>query len=277
MHEQPLAPDGPTPARARAVFRSAGLSRPTSGMCTGYVQANLAFLPSDVADDFEAMCRLNEQPLPLIERLPAGEYSPRVSATDADLRTDLGGFMVYDGHSWIEATDLLEHWRDDLVAFVIGCSFSAERALLDAGVQLRHVAAGGGVPIYRTNRALKSAGQLRGRLVVSMRAIHDSQVKTAAEVTARYPLAHGGPVWVGSGRDLECRDGESQDWGVELPLAEGETPVYWACGVTPQTIIEDSGIVGAAVHLPGHMFITDIRDETVRGVGPAEWGARHAS
>ncbi|MGJ9421082.1 D-glutamate cyclase family protein [Aeromicrobium sp. CF3.5] len=277
MHEQPLVPDDLTPARARALFRSAELSRPTSGMCTGYVQANLAFLPSDVADDFEAMCRLNEQPLPLIERLPAGEYSPRVSATDADLRTDLGGFMVYDGHSWAKVPDLLEHWRDDLVAFVIGCSFSAERALLDAGVQLRHVAAGGEVPIYRTNQDLKSTGELRGRLVVSMRAIHNSQVETAAEVTAQYPMAHGGPVWIGPGGDIDCRDGQSPDWGVELPVTDEETPVYWACGVTPQTIIEDSGISGAMVHLPGHMFITDIRDETVRGVGPTDWRARHAS
>ncbi|WP_374999844.1 D-glutamate cyclase family protein [Aeromicrobium sp. CTD01-1L150] len=265
-----------TPARARAMFRSAELCRPTSGLCTGYIQANLAFLPTGVADDFEAMCRLNDQPLPLIERLPAGQYSPRVSATDADLRTDLGGFMVYDGRSWTSVPDLLEHWRDDLVAFVIGCSFSAERALLEAGVHLRHVAAGGGVPIYRTTRDLEPAGGLRGRLVVSMRAIEDSQVDTAAAVTARYPMAHGGPVWTGPGQHIGCRDGRSPDWGVELPVTAEETPVYWACGVTPQTIIEDSGIAGAMVHRPGHMFITDIRDETVRDVDPADWRARHA-
>jgi uncharacterized protein YcsI (UPF0317 family) len=258
------------PAEARRLFRSGELARSTSGMCTGYVQANLAILPAESADDFEEMCRLNGQPLPLIERLPVGEYTPRTCASDADLRTDLGGYMVYDGHSWSTVPDLLDIWEDDLVSFVIGCSFSAERALIDAGVQLRHLGLGGGVPIYRTNRELKPVGKLKGHLVVSMRAVQDAQVETAVRTTAQYPVAHGAPVWIGAGQDIGCRDGTDPDWGAELSLTTGETPVYWACGVTPQTIIEESGISRAMVHLPGHMFITDISENTVVGVSPAD-------
>lgn len=277
MHEVPVPLASLTPEGARAKLRSGDLQQPTSGVATGYVQANLAIIPARHADDFEEMCRLNEQPLPLLERLPRGSYVPRVTARDADLRTDLGGFMIYDGRSWESVPTLLEHWHEDLVAFVIGCSFSAERALLDAGVRLRHIDSGAGVPIYRTTRALKPAGALRGHLVASMRAIHDTEVATASEVTSHYPLAHGGPVHVGPGEDIGCRDGHSPDWGAPLPVTDGETPMYWACGVTPQTIIEESGIAGAMVHQPGHMFITDIPESTVHDVHPSEWRGQHDS
>jgi uncharacterized protein YcsI (UPF0317 family) len=244
-------------------------------MCTGYVQANIAILPAGFADDFEELCRLNEQALPLIERLPIGTFSPRACASDADLRRDLGGFMVYEGGAWSSAPDLVDIWRDDLVAFVIGCSFSAERALIDAGVQLRHIEAGRGVPIYRTNQQLQPAGRLTGHLVVSMRAIKNDQVDTAARVTQNYPFAHGGPVWTGTGRAFGCRDGMTPDWGPELPPGVEESPVYWACGVTPQTVIEESSISRAVVHQPGYMFITDIPEAEIVRVRPTDWRARN--
>lgn len=249
--------------------------RPTSGMCVGYVQANLAFLPAEYADDFEEMCRLNSQALPLIERLPVGDAVPRACASNADLRTDAAQYMVYDGASWTTVPDLLDVWDADIVSFVIGCSFSAERGLIDGGVTLPHLGRGGGVPIYRTTRTLVPAGDLTGHLVVSMRAIRDAEVTEAARITGRYPLAHGAPVWTGPGADIGCRDGLDPDWGVELPVTESETPVYWACGVTPQTIIEESGVPRAMVHSPGHMFITDIPEHTIIDVSPADWRTRH--
>lgn len=267
--------EGLEPSEARRKFRTGELVRPTSGMCQGYVQANLAIIPVRFADDFEEICRLNEQALPLIERLPTGEFSPQACARGADLRTDLGGYMTYDGSSWSTADDLLAVWQDNFVAFVIGCSFSAERALTDAGVHLRHLELGGGVPIYRTNRKLRPAGSLTGHLVVSMRAIPDEQVEASVHVTREYPIAHGSPVLTGPGRDIGCRDGAEPDWGMELPLEPNETPVYWACGVTPQTIIEESNIVPAIVHLPGHMLITDIPEATITGVTPSDWRAHN--
>lgn len=259
------------PNEARNLIRHKELRRTTTGMSVGFVQANLAVLPIDAADDFDQMSQRNSQALPLIERLPAGEYSPRVSAKGADLRTDLGGYMVFDGDSWSKATDLLNIWRTDFVAFIIGCSFSAERALRDAGVDLRHIESGTEVPIYRTNRTLAPAGDLQGHLVVSMRAIRNDQVSAAQRATASYPLAHGAPFWTGPGRNIGCRDGTDPDWGAELPSTVDETPMYWACGVTPQTIIEESGIQGAIVHSPGHMFITDIPDRDIEDVSVSEW------
>lgn len=268
-------PSNLAPAEARRLFRGSLLVRPTSGMCTGFVQANLAILPAGFADDFEELCRLNERPLPLIERLPLGAFSPLACASDADLRRDLGGFMVYDGRAWSSTPDLVDIWRDDLVAFVIGCSFSAESALLEAGVQLRHVEAGRGVPVYRTTQKLQPAGRLTGHLVASMRAIENEQVDAATRVTQNYPLAHGGPVRIGTGRDFGCRDGLAPDWGPELPPGANETPMYWACGVTPQTVIEESGLSLAIVHKPGHMFITDIPEAEIFRVSPTEWRARN--
>jgi len=253
------------------LIRDNALPRPTSGVSTGFVQANLAIVPVDAADYFDEICQRNSQALPLIERLPPGTYSPLISAQGADLRTDVGGYMAFDGSSWSYVPNLLKTWREDFVAFIIGCSFSAERALKDAGVSLRHIALGTGVPIYRTNRPLTSAGELEGHLVVSMRAIRKDQVPAAEQATARYPLAHGAPVWVGPGREIDCHDGRDPDWGVELPVTSAETPMYWACGVTPQTIIEDSGIQGAIVHSPGHMFITDIPDRDIQDVSVEEW------
>ena len=51
-----------------------------------------------------------------------------------------------------EPDDLLEYWRDDLVAFLIGCSFTFERALVAAGVPVRHLEQGTNVPMFITNR-----------------------------------------------------------------------------------------------------------------------------
>lgn len=260
-----------SPGEARQLIRERSLFRSTTGVSSGFVQANLAILPFDVADRFDEVCRRNSQALPLVERLPPGEYSPRVSAQGADLRTDLGGYMVYDGYSWFDTPHLLNTWREDFVAFIIGCSFSAEGALRDAGVELRHIELGSDVPIYKTNRPVTPAGGLSGHLVVSMRSVRNDQVHAAQQATTRYPLAHGGPVWMGPGQEIGCRDGIDPDWGAELFPTTEETPMYWACGVTPQTIVEDSGLQGAVVHSPGHMFITDIPDRDVQDVSVEEW------
>lgn len=270
-------PDDLTPSRARQLIREKCIIEPTSGMCSGFVQANLTIVPASAADDFERLCQQNGQALPLIERLPDGQYSPTVCDADSDVRTDTGAYSIYDGEKWLHRSDVLAEWADDSVAFLIGCSFSAERSLKDAGVELRHLELGGNVPIYRTNRELSPAGTMKGHLVVSMRAIRDDQVKSAVKATAALPMAHGAPVWIGDGNKIGCANGHNPDWGMELPLLDGETPVYWACGVTPRTVIEESGILGAIVHAPGHMFITDIPDHVVSSVTPEEWSAKNAA
>lgn len=257
-------------AKARAHLRDASVPLPTSGIAAGYVQANLAFVPIEWADEFEELCRANPAALPLIERLPAGSTVPRWSAREADLATDTGCYRVFDGTGWTTVRRLAPETTAAATAFVIGCSFTAEGALQEGGVHLKQIGSGGEVPIYRTNRPLTPAGRLSGHLVVSMRSIRRDQVDQATQITREFPVAHGEPVLVGPGESLGCRDGDDPDWGAPMEVAEDEVPMYWACGVTPQTVIEESPLPWAAVHAPGHMFITDLRQEFVRGRSAAE-------
>jgi uncharacterized protein YcsI (UPF0317 family) len=178
-----------------------------------------------------------------------------------DLRTDLPAYRVYEGGVPVaEPDEVREVWREDLVAFLIGCSFTFEDALLEAGVPVRHLEAGTNVPMYRTSVECRPAGVLRGPLVVSMRPVPASLVATAVRVTSRYPAVHGAPVHVGDPAGIGIRDLGAPDFGDPVEVRPGETPVFWACGVTPQAAVMASGVPFAIGHLPGHMAITDARD-----------------
>jgi uncharacterized protein YcsI (UPF0317 family) len=183
-------------------------------------------------------------------------------APGSDLRTDLPRYRVYRrGELAGEADDLTALWRDDFVAFLLGCSFTFEAALARAGVPLRHQQCGCNVPMYRTDRACVPAGPFAGPLVVSMRPIPAELVSRAVQVTARYPRAHGAPVHIGDPAQLGIRDLAAPDYGDPVPLAAGEVPVFWACGVTPQAVAVAAKIDLMLTHAPGHMFVTDLRDE----------------
>ena len=178
-----------------------------------------------------------------------------------DLRTDLPAYRVYEhGEMVAEVPDASAHWREDLVAFLIGCSFTFERALVDAGVPVRHVESGTNVPMYRTSAPTRRAGSLGGPLVVSMRPVPPDLVATAVRVTSRYPSVHGAPVHVGDPRALGITDLGAPDFGDPVEVREGETPVFWACGVTPQAAVMASRPDYAIGHAPGHMAVTDARD-----------------
>jgi uncharacterized protein YcsI (UPF0317 family) len=247
-----------TPAEARARFRG-GLVTPTSGWSAGWTQANLVAVPRDLAYDVLLFAQRNPAPCPVLDVTEPGEVSCRIF--DGDLRTDLPSYRVYeDGNPVAEVADVRDAWRDDLVAFLIGCSFTFEAALLEAGVPVRHVEAGTNVPMYRTDRACVPAGSLHGPLVVSMRPVPAAQVSTAVRVTSRYPAVHGAPVHVGDPEALGIRDLASPDFGDAVEVRDGEVPVFWACGVTPQAAVMASRPPFAIGHAPGMMAITDARD-----------------
>lgn len=247
-----------TPAEARARFRG-GLVTPTSGWSAGWTQANLVAVPRDLAYDVLLFAQRNPAPCPVLDVTEPGEVSCRIF--DGDLRTDLPSYRVYeDGEPVAEVADVRDAWRDDLVAFLIGCSFTFEAALLEAGVPVRHVEAGTNVPMYRTDRECVPAGSLHGPLVVSMRPVPASQVATAVRVTSRYPAVHGAPVHVGDPEALGIRDLASPDFGDAVEVRDGEVPVFWACGVTPQAAVMASRPPFAIGHAPGMMAITDARD-----------------
>jgi len=251
------------PAAARAHFR-AGLSVPSSGWAPGCTQANLVVLPREWAYDMLLFGQRNPQPVPLLDVTDAGS-SRTALAPDADLRTDLPRYRVWrDGELADEPTDVTDLWGPDLVAFLIGCSFSFETALLDAGVPVRNIEQGCNVSMYRTDRECRPAGRLSGPLVVSMRPVPGHLVATAVQVTGRMPQVHGAPVHVGAPAGLGIADLARPDFGDPVELADGDVPVFWACGVTPQAALMASRPPFAITHAPGHMFVTDVPDAVYR-------------
>jgi uncharacterized protein YcsI (UPF0317 family) len=251
-----------TADQARLACRSGQFTEQTSGLASGFAQANLVILPHDLAADFLLFCQRNPKPCPLLDVTEAGSPVPHRAAPDADLRTDLPRYRVWrDGRLIDEPTDIRSLWRDDFVSFLIGCSFTFEGALVRAGVPVRHIELGLNVPMYRTNIACQPAGVFHGPLVVSMRPLTPPDVIRAVQVTSRYPAVHGAPVHIGLPEQIGISDLARPDFGDDVPVAGNELPVFWACGVTPQAVAMAARPPLMITHSPGCMFVTDLRDE----------------
>lgn len=250
-----------SPAKARAMFRDGKVS-PTAGWCAGYAQANLIAVPKDWAYDVLLFCQRNPKPCPVLDVTGPGD-AETLLAPGADLRTDLPAYEVWvDGELADEPTEVGRYWRTDLVSFLIGCSFTFEFALADAGIPLRHVEQGTNVPMYVTDIACRSAGRMSGPMVVSMRPIPGALVGDAAVISGRMPAVHGSPVHVGDPDGIGIADLDKPDYGDPVRMRRGDVPVFWACGVTPQAAVLASRPPFAITHSPGHMFVTDIPDTT---------------
>jgi uncharacterized protein YcsI (UPF0317 family) len=250
------------PEQARDRF-ARGLVTPTAGWCPGWTQANLIAVPRALAWDFLLFAQRNPRPCPVLDVLDAGATCGPL--LDGDIRTDIPLYRVYvDGELVEETTDVTGWWSADVVGFLIGCSFTFERALAAAGVPVRHVEQGVNVPMYRTSRRCRPAGSVAGPLVVSMRPVPAALVATAVRVTAAYPSVHGAPVHVGDPAALGIADLDRPDYGDAVRCEPGDVPVFWACGVTPQAAVVESRPPLAIAHAPGHMLITDARDEEYR-------------
>jgi uncharacterized protein YcsI (UPF0317 family) len=253
-------------ADIRRVARVGKIPGTTAGLAMGYVQANLVIVPRDLAFDFLLFCQRNPKPCPLLDVTEPGSAEPRLVAPGADLRTDVPRYRVYrHGELTDEPTDLLSSWRDDLVGFLLGCSFTFENALLQAGLPVRHLEMGRNVPMYRTNLACRPAGVFRGPMTVSMRPMMPAQAIRATEVCARFPRAHGAPIHLGDPQALGIGDISRPDFGDPVEIRPGEIPVFWACGVTPQTVAMEVRPPLLLTHKPGHMFVTDLRDADLEG------------
>lgn len=233
--------------------------RPTQGMAPGYVQANLAILPRDLAPDFQRFCALNPKPCPLLASSDPGDPSLPTLGRDIDIRTDIGKYRIWrDGVMVEEVEDIRDHWRDDLVAFLLGCSHSFEEALEADGLRLRHIEEGKAVPVYYTNVRTTPAGMFHGPLVVSMRPFRPAEAIRAVQITSRFPSVHGAPVHIGKPELLGIADLAKVDAGDAVTVKEDELPVFWACGVTPQTVVAASKPAFCITHSPGHMLVTDL-------------------
>ena len=249
------------PAGLRARFRRGDLVRPTAGLAPGFVQANLVVLPRALAFDFLVFTQRNPKPCPLLEVVEAGCAEPRVMAPGADLRTDVPKYRVYrDGVLVEEPIELTRWWNDDLVSFLIGCSFTFESALLEAGIPVRHIEQCTNVPMFITSVQTVPAGAFHGPTVVSMRPVPAEKVVRAVQVTSRFPAVHGAPIHIGDPAAIGIRDLMRPDLGDPVEVRPGEVPMFWACGVTPQVVAMSSKPPLMITHAPGHMFITDRRD-----------------
>jgi uncharacterized protein YcsI (UPF0317 family) len=254
-------PDVLPSVAARHACRS-GMAWTTAGVANGYVQGNLAILPEKLAASFHRFCQLNPKPCPIIGMSDVGD--PRIPSLgiDLDIRTDVPRYRVWrDGELVEEPTDIMAHWRDDLVAFVIGCSFSFEEALLADELPIRHIERNVRVPMYRTNIACKPSGPFAGPMVVSMRPFKPADAIRAVQITSRFPAVHGAPVHLGHPQSIGIADLARPDYGDAVPVADDEIPVSWACGVTPQAVIAAAKVPFAITHAPGLMLVTDLKNK----------------
>jgi uncharacterized protein YcsI (UPF0317 family) len=250
-----------TGAAVRTACRNSILTGPTPGLAPGFVQANLVLLPNDWAFDFLLFCQRNPKPCPLLDVTEPGDPEPKAIAPGSDLRTDLPAYRIWrNGELIAEPTDIRDHWRDDLVGFLIGCSFTFENRLLEAAVPVRHIEQGVNVPMYRTGIPCRAAGRFHGPMVVSMRPLTPEQTIRATTICAKLPLAHGAPIHFGDPAAIGIADVAKPDYGDAVAIRPGEQPVFWACGVTPQAALMAAKPPFAITHKPGHMFLTDLRD-----------------
>jgi len=251
-----------TGKHVRLAARSGEFTEQTSGLASGFAQANLAILPAEHAREFLLFCQRNPKPCPLFDVTEPGSPVPMRAAPQADLRTDLPRYRVWENGTLAdEPTDIQKYWRDDFVSFVIGCSFTFEAALLRAGVPVRHIELGLNVPMFRTNVPCTPAGMFHGPLVVSMRPLKPADAIRAVQITSRYPSVHGAPVHIGLPEQIGIADVTKPDFGDAVPVRPDELPVFWACGVTPQSVVMAAKPPLVITHSPGCMFVTDLRDE----------------
>ena len=253
------------PQEVKDLIRSGKIDYQTSGMCNGYAQANLCILPKEYAFDFLLFCMRNPKPCPILEVGDVGSRDIKTMAQYGDICTDFPKYRIWkNGVLEKEVTDISEYWQDDFVYFLIGCSFSFESELLEADVPVRNIEENRNVPMFNTNIALEPAGKFHGNMVVSMRPIPDDLVVKAVNVTAAMPRVHGAPVHIGNPEAIGIEDIFSPDYGDSVTINEGETPVFWACGVTPQNAVIQSKPPIAITHSPGHMFITDVKNVSLK-------------
>ena len=248
-----------TPVALRHACRTGAFDGPTSGYAPGFAQGNLAILPARLAQDFHAFCRRNPKPCPILGVSEPGDPQIKDLGADLDIRTDLPRYCVWkNGELVDQPADISAYWRDDLVAFVIGCSFSFEELLMQAGLSIRHIAARTTVPMYRTSLACTPAGPFGGPMVVSMRPFTPADAIRAIEITGKYPQAHGAPVHFGRPDMIGIKNIDAPDFGDPSPIGADEVPVFWACGVTLQQAIQTAKPDFAITHAPGRMIVTDV-------------------
>ena len=248
------------PSEVRQLIREGVIDFPTAGMCRGYAQANLIILPPEYAADFEEFAKLNPFPCPVLEVIKGEQPLTHAMGEGGNICSDIPRYRIYRDGVWDgeTLTDVTEYWKQGYVGFLIGCSFSFEEALMREGIEVRHIAQGRNVPMYKVGIQTVKAGPFEGPMVCSMRPMTPENAQKAYDITVKMPNVHGAPVHMGPAEEVGVKDVMKPDYGDAVDIYEGEIPVFWPCGVTPQAAVENAKPPIAITHAPGHMFITDI-------------------
>jgi uncharacterized protein YcsI (UPF0317 family) len=252
------------PSDVRRAIRAGRHRRNTAGLARGYVQGNVCILPREYAADFRAFCEANPKPCPLLAVSAPGDPRLPELGEDLDIRTDVPAYRIFrNGRQDGDVSDLRDLWREDLVTFVLGCSFSFEEALMEAGLPLRYVEQGTNVPMYRTSLDTVPVGRFRGKLVVSMRPFKPADAIRAIEITSRYPRVHGSPIHVGFPEMIGIENLDRPWAGDPTEVRADELPLFWACGITPQSVVLEARPSLCITHSPGHMLVTDLTNASL--------------
>lgn len=253
------------PLEVRKLISEGKITGQTSGMCLGYAQANLVIVPKDIAYDFLLFTQRNPKSCPLLEVGDVGDKFLKYLGKDINIAKDIPKYRIYKKGELIgEYTDIEKFWREDFVSFLIGCSFSFESELLEADIPVRHIEKGCNVPMFITNINCNEAGIFKGKMVVSMRPIPKDKVVKSVLVSGSMPKVHGAPIHIGNPKDIGIKDINKPDFGDKVIIKEGEVPVFWPCGVTPQSVIMNVKPEIVITHSPGHMLITDIKNVNLK-------------
>ena len=253
------------PLEVRKLISEGKITGQTSGMCLGYAQANLVIVPKNIAYDFLLFTQRNPKSCPLLEVGDVGDKFLKYLGKDINIAKDIPKYRIYKKGELIgEYTDIEKFWREDFVSFLIGCSFSFESELLEADIPVRHIEKGCNVPMFKTNINCNEAGIFKGKMVVSMRPIPKDKVVKSVLVSGSMPKVHGAPIHIGNPKDIGIKDINKPDFGDKVIIKEGEVPVFWPCGVTPQSVIMNVKPEIVITHSPGHMLITDIKNVNLK-------------
>ena len=253
------------PLEVRKLIREGKITCQTSGMCLGYAQANLVIVPKDIAYDFLLFTQRNPKSCPLLEVGDVGDKFLKYLGKDINIAKDIPKYRIYKKGELIgEYTDIEKFWREDFVSFLIGCSFSFESELLEADIPVKHIEEGCNVPMFKTNINCNEAGIFKGKMVVSMRPIPKDKIVKSVLVSGSMPKVHGAPIHIGNPKDIGIKDINKPDFGDKVIIKEGEVPVFWPCGVTPQSVIMNVKPEIVITHSPGHMLITDIKNVNLK-------------
>jgi uncharacterized protein YcsI (UPF0317 family) len=250
-----------SPFRLRDKIRNQKWTKTTTGAAPGYVQANMVILPREAAFQFLLFCVRNPKPCPILDVLEPGEVEPKIAA-GADIRTDLPSYRIFEGGKLKTVVkNITDCFHEEMVSFLVGCSFSFENALMAAGLPIRNIEEEKIVSMYITNRTCRPAGPFSTPMVVSMRPMNPEQAVRAVQITTRFHLTHGAPIHMGSPGQIGIKDLERPDFGDAVTIRSGEIPVFWACGVTAIMAATSAPLPLVITHDPGHMFVSDLKDE----------------